>query len=137
MTDSKFIMFFRNDINQELLVGTDTRIDIIHEVEVFNNLNNLEGIDFFKEWKILFESITKLWQQDLENGLPFFKMESTLLDKLAFYLDFVAQFFLYNGSEVDNDYLKCVDDFFQQHKIQRGEKESTELFVKAFRATNH
>ena len=137
MTDNKFVMFFRSDINQELLVETELRIDIMKKIEEINALQNLQGVNFFQEWGNLFKNVTNLWQQDLQKGLPFFKMDITILDKLAFYFDFVAQYFLYNGSEIDNDFLKSVDEFFQQHKIHRGEQESKELFNKAFKNKNN
>lgn len=133
MTNDKYVMFFRSEINQNLIVDTDYRIDIMRKVDDLKNLNNLEGINFFNEWKKLKDKITQLWQKDLDQGIPFFKMESKLIDQLAFYLDFVAQFFLYNGNEEDDDYLRDVDEFFKQHKLQRGEKESLELFRKAFK----
>ena len=130
-------MFFRSDLNQELLVETELRIDIMKKIEEINALQNLQGVNFFQEWGNLFKNVTNLWQQDLQKGLPFFKMDITILDKLAFYFDFVAQYFLYNGSEIDNDFLKSVDEFFQQHKIHRGEQESKELFNKAFKNKNN
>ena len=37
--------------------------------------------------------------------MPFFELEGIYMDKLAFYFDFIAMFFLYNGSEEDNEYL--------------------------------
>lgn len=134
MAENKYIMFFRSEINQELLVGTTQRIEILEQIEELNSFQNIEGINFFKEWKNILDTITRLWQKDLEKGLPFFKLETIILDKLAFYFDIVAQFFLYNGSEIDNDYLKNVDDFFVQHKIQRGDLKSKELFHKAFKS---
>ena len=64
-------------------------------------------------------------------------MESSDLDKLACFLDLTGQFFLYNGSEVDDNYLKNVDAFFKEHNIARGQKDSKSLFIKAFKTENN
>jgi hypothetical protein len=133
MAQDKYIIFFRNEINQELLIGTEERIDVLKKIPDLQSLRRLEGVDFFAEWNNLFDTLSTLWKNDIESGTPFFKMGTSLLDKLAFYLDFIAVFFLYNGSKEDNDYLINVDEFFKQHNLQRGGKETKELFAKAFK----
>ncbi|MDI9312662.1 MAG: hypothetical protein QM535_20805 [Limnohabitans sp.] len=132
MADTKFIMFFRSEINQSLLIDTNERIGI-QKIIPDLKLSNIEGVNYFGEWEKIFEEVMRLWQVDIDKGFPFFKMESTILDKLACFFDLTAKFFLFNGSAVDNDYLKNVDDFFKEHNIQRGQKSSTELFHKAFK----
>lgn len=132
MDNNKSILFLRNEINQALLLGSEERVELIGMVDdLKDKLTRLEGINFFEEWKKLFDTIIAEWKKDINK--PFFKLDTHLLDKLAFFLDFIAQFFLYNGSEEDNDYLKDVDTFFQQHKLQRGAKDSQALFNKAFK----
>jgi hypothetical protein len=125
----KTVMFFRSEINRDLIADTDFRIDIIEEVGVAG-LNSIEGIDFFQEWKNLKDHITNLWQAD---QLPGFTIDMSAIDALAFYFDFVAQFFLCNGNEEDNQYLKLIDEFFKQYNLRRGEAESVELFNRAFK----
>jgi len=128
------VLIFRNEINQELLIGTDQRIAIIREIPDLDVLANLEGINFYVEWENLLSEMTRLWQDDSDNGFPlYFKAPRIVIDRLAFYSDFVAYFFLYNGSEVDNDYLKNVDDFFKVYKLDRAETRSLELLKRAYK----
>jgi hypothetical protein len=130
----KFVLFFRNEINHSLLLYSANRIGGIVKVKALKkDLSKLEGINFFKEWENLFTIIMKLWEEDPK--APILKLDENLLDKLAFFLDFIAQLFLHNGSgsEEDKDYFKNVDTFFQQHKKQRGEGSTQNLFDKAFK----
>ena len=132
MADNKFIWFFRSEINQELLIDTNERIELQKMIPELG-LKNIEGVQYFQEWEKLFDEIQKLWINDIDKGSPLFKMDEKMLDKLACFFDLTAQFFLYNGSEVDVKYLKNVDEFFKQHNLQRGENNSIELFKKAFK----
>lgn len=130
----KFVLFFRNEINHSLLLDSANRIGGIVKVDALKkDLLKLEGINFFKEWENLFTIIMKLWEEDPQ--APILKLDENLLDKLAFFLDFIAQLFLHNGngSEEDKIYFKNVDTFFQQHKKQRGEGNTQHLFDKAFK----
>jgi hypothetical protein len=133
MAAPRMILFLRNEINQSLLLESERRVEIMNTIEdLKDKLSRLEGFNFFKEWEKLLDTITNAWQEDA--NMPFFKLEEQLLDKLAFFLDFIANFFLYNGSEEDNEFLKDVDEFFKQHKKVRGKGDSLELFKRAFKS---
>lgn len=132
MNDKTSIYFFRSEINQSLLLDTNERIEIQKKIPDFP-LKKIEEIEYFLEWGNIFEEVMRLWQTDIDKELPFFKIALKTLDKLACFFDLTAQFFLYNGSEEDNEYLKNVDEFFKQHNLQRGEKNSVQLFNKAFK----
>lgn len=134
MAAPKMTLFLRNEINQSLLLESQRRVELMSKIEDLNDkLSRLEGLNFFEEWEKLYETIMKVWQEAPK--VPFFKLEEQLLDKFAFFLDFIAKFFVYSGSEEDNEYLKDVDVFFKQHKKARGKGDSIELFKRAFENT--
>ena len=73
MSQNNYIVFFRSEINQELLIGTEERIDILRKIPDMQVLKKLEGIDFFMEWENLFDAISICWKRDIENNAPFLK----------------------------------------------------------------
>lgn len=132
MAATKFVLFFRNEINLSLLLDSANKVEAMARIEnLKRDLSKMEGINFFKEWEQLFATIMKTWEED--RNAPVFKLEEKLLNKLAFSLDLIAQLVLSNNSEQDNNYLKAVDTFFKQHNKQRGKKNTQDLFDKAFK----
>jgi hypothetical protein len=59
----------------------------------------------------LYAEIKEMWLDDMNK--PFITLSKVQEIKLNVVSDIVAQFFLYNGSEVDNDFLKNVGDLFK------------------------
>jgi hypothetical protein len=52
-----------------------------------------------------------MWLENM--NVPMITLSKVQEIKLNVVSDIVAQFFLYNGSEVDNDFLKNVDGLFK------------------------
>jgi len=125
---TKNILFFKSELNQYLLLESDMRVQFFTQIEDLKDmLSRVNGINFFQEWQELFGKISKEWQTS-DINTPFFELEGVYMDRLAFYIDFIAMFFLYNGSEDDNEYLNNVDEFFKQHKRERGENDIIKQF---------
>ena len=92
----------------ELLMQLDERIDIIDKVS--EDFRHIEGIDLIDMWRNLFKDIQALWMQD--KRAPFITLTKLQEIQLHVIADIVALFFLHNGSEEDNDFLKNVQGLF-------------------------
>lgn len=99
---------FKSERVIDLIQQIDVRIDIMEEVS--DSFKNIEGINLIELWKNLSSEIKKMWMED-KNSLviTLSKVQEIKLNAVA---DIVAQFFLYNGSKDDNDFLKNVGDLF-------------------------
>ena len=133
MEDDKYVFFFRSDINRDLLCGTDDRMDILKKIEDLKVLHNVEEVDILDEWDKLYDAIFKLWKAKPAKEVLMFQMPIDLFNKLAFFFDFIAQFFLHNGSDKDDPYLKLVDQFFKEYKHDKGSPSEGDLFKRAFK----
>lgn len=93
----------------ELLLQIDDRIDIMEKCsDVFTRI---EGINLIELWRNLYAEIEKMWLENM--NVPMITLSKVQEIKLNVVSDIVAQFFLYNGSEADNDFLKNVDGLFK------------------------
>lgn len=99
---------FKTEVVSEILSQIDERIDIL---EKNGDVTYIEGINIIEMWRNLYSEIETLWLKD--NSQPIITLNKVQELKLRFLSDFVAQFFLYNGNETDNDFLKNVSDFFK------------------------
>lgn len=135
MSQEDSIILFRSELTSYLLTGTDERVSIMAEVSKRDYLpiDNIEGVNLITEWESLFKTVTDLWQEAVHVGSPIIKVSSLTFFRIAFFLDFVATFFLYNGDKIDDKYLKDVGDFFKEYKQFDKERTDQELFNKAFK----
>lgn len=99
---------FKTEVVSEILSQIDERIDILEKI---GDVTYIEGINIIEMWRNLYSEIETLWLKD--NSQPIITLNKVQELKLRFLSDFVAQFFLYNGNETDNDFLKNVSDFFK------------------------
>jgi len=93
----------------ELLLQIDDRIDIMEKCS--DDFTRIEGINLIELWRNLYAEIKKMWLENM--NVPMITLSKVQEIKLNVVSDIVAQFFLYNGSEVDNDFLKNVDALFK------------------------
>jgi len=93
----------------ELLLQIDDRIDIMEKCS--GDFTRIEGINLIELWRNLYAEIKKMWLENM--NVPMITLSKVQEIKLNVVSDIVAQFFLYNGSEVDNDFLKNVDGLFK------------------------
>lgn len=100
---------FKFENVSELLLQIDDRIDIMEMV--CDDFTRIEGINLIALWRNLYAEIKEMWLDDMNK--PFITLSKAQEIKLNVVSDIVAQFFLYNGSEVDNDFLKNVGDLFK------------------------
>ena len=100
---------FKFDNVAELLLQIDDRIDIMEKVS--DDFKRIEGINLIELWRSLYAEIKKMWLENM--NVPVITLSKVQEIKLNVVSDIVAQFFLYNGSEVDNDFLKNVDGLFK------------------------
>ena len=111
------MILFKGEHVAELLLQIDDRIDIMEKCsDVFKRI---EGINLIELWRNLYAQIQTMWLENMD--IPFVKLNKVQELKLTVVSDIVAQFFLYNGSESDNDFLKNIDGLFkdinEKHKI--------------------
>lgn len=106
----------------ELFSQTDERINIINLVT--KDFQNIEGVNVISLWKELYQSIQELWG---ENS-PIISLNENQYNQLAFILDIVAIFFLYNGSEEDDKFLSNVGLFFKDMNIETNSTDLKERF---------
>ena len=92
-----------------LLSQIDERIDIMEMV--LDDLKRIDGINIIELWRNLYTEIENMWLEDM--NIPMITLNKAQEIKLNVICDLVAQFFLYNGSEVDNDFLKNVGGLFK------------------------
>ena len=93
----------------ELLLQIDDRIDIMEKCS--DDFTRIEGINLIELWRNLYAEIKKMWLENM--NIPMITLSKVQEIKLNVISDIVAQFFLYNGSEVDNDFLKNIDGLFK------------------------
>lgn len=93
----------------ELLLQIDDRIDIMEKCS--DDFTRIEGINLIELWINLYAEIKKMWLENM--NIPMITLSKVQEIKLNVISDIVAQFFLYNGSEVDNDFLKNIDGLFK------------------------
>jgi len=79
--------------------------------KVSDDFKRIEGINLIELWRNLYAEIKKIWLENM--NVPMITLSKVQEIKLNVVSDIVAQFFLYNGSEVDNDFLKNVDGLFK------------------------
>ena len=94
----------------ELLLQIDDRIDIMEKCS--DDFTRIEGINLIELWRNLYAEIKKMWLENM--NIPMITLSKVQEIKLNVISDIVAQFFLYNGSEVDNDFLKNTDGLFKE-----------------------
>lgn len=94
----------------ELLFQIDSRIDIMEKVS--DSFKNIEGISLIELWRNLYAEIKTMWLENM--NVPMITLSKVQEIKLNVVADMVAQFFLQNGSEVDNEFLKNVDGLFKE-----------------------
>jgi hypothetical protein len=104
------MIIFKSESNSVLLSQIDERIDLINKVS--EESRNIENVDLIQLWKTLYKEIKELWMEN--DKIPFIKLTELQGVKLNFLADIVAMFFLHNGSEVDNDFLKNVSELFKE-----------------------
>ena len=93
----------------ELLLQIDDRIDIMEKCS--DDFTRIEGINLIELWRNLYAEIKKMWLENMNiRMITLSKVQEIKLNVIS---DIVAQFFLYNGSEVDNDFLKNIDGLFK------------------------
>ena len=93
----------------ELLLQIDDRIDIMEKCS--DDFTRIEGINLIELWRNLYAEIKKMWLENM--NIPMITLSKVQEIKLNVISDIVAQFFLYNGSEVDNDFQKNIDGLFK------------------------
>ena len=93
----------------ELLLQIDDRIDIMEKCS--DDFTRIEGINLIELWRNLYAEIKKMWLENM--NIPMITLSKVQEIKLNVISDIVAQFILYNGSEVDNDFLKNIDGLFK------------------------
>ena len=76
-----------------------------------DDFTRIEGINLIELWRNLYAEIKKMWLENM--NIPMITLSKVQEIKLNVISDIVAQFFLYNGSEVDNDFLKNIDGLFK------------------------
>jgi hypothetical protein len=108
----------------QLLFQTNERIDLINLVT--KDFQNIEGVNVINIWKELYEAIQEIWKEKS----PLIVLNETKQNQLAFILDIVAMFFLYNGSEKDDKFLSNVGKFFEDMNIEASSVELTKRFEK-------
>ena len=121
---------FKFENAAELLLQIDDRIDLMEKCS--DDFKNIDGINLIELWRNFYAEIKKMWLEDM--NVPMITLNKIQEIKLNVISDIVAQFFLYNGSDVDNDFLKNVGDLFKfindKYKIMSTE-ERWEIFKKA------
>lgn len=121
---------FKFDNVAKLLSQIDERIYIMEKVS--DDFKNIDGINLIELWRNLYNEIEAMWLQNMNT--PIITLNKLQEIKLNVICDIVAQFFLYNGSEVDNDFLKNVGGLFndvnQNYEIMSTEQR-WELLKKA------
>ena len=100
---------FKFETVAELLLQIDDRIDIMEKCS--DDFTRIEGINLIELWRNLYAEIKKMWLENM--NIPMITLSKVQEIKLNVISDIVAQFFLYNGSEVDNDFLKNIDGLFK------------------------
>jgi hypothetical protein len=93
----------------QLLLQIDERVDLIEEV--VEEFKDVEGLNIIEIWRDLYFEIEELWIKDMT--IPFITLTKLQEMKLFFISDLVALFFVYNGDESDNDFLKNVGGLFK------------------------
>lgn len=114
----------------ELLSQIDDRIDIMEKVS--DDFKRIDGINLIELWRNLYAEIKIMWLENM--NVPMITLSKVQEIKLNVVSDIVAQFFLYNGSEVDNDFLKNVDSLFKDvnsHYKTMSTEERWEMLKKA------
>lgn len=101
---------FKFDHVAELFEQIEERMEIMEMATKF--MTGIGGVNILKMWQDLNNDIKEMWVKDEKN--PYITINKLQELKLLVISDLVAQFFLYNGSEVDNDFLKNVSDFFKE-----------------------
>ena len=121
---------FKFDNVAKLLSQIDERIYIMEKVS--DDFKNIDGINLIELWRNLYNEIEAMWLQNMNT--PIITLNKLQEIKLNVICDIVAQFFLYNGSEVDNDFLKNVGGLFNdvnQHYEIMSTEQRWELLKKA------
>lgn len=101
---------FKFDHVAELLAQIEERMELMEMATGF--MTGIGGVNVLKMWQDLNEEIKMMWMKD--DKIPYITINKLQELKLLVISDLVAQFFLHNGSEVDNDFLKNVSDFFKE-----------------------
>ncbi len=100
---------FKFDHVAELLAQIEERMELMEKATGY--MTGLGGVNILKMWQDLNNDIKEMWVKD--EKIPFITINKLQELKLLVISDLVANFFLHNGSEVDNDFLKNVSDFFK------------------------
>jgi hypothetical protein len=121
------VHLFHTQATSQLLLDVDNAVDLM--ASVIPNLDKVQGIDIPGRWRTFYAQLTKDW---LAATGPAMSISQRDLDILAFYIDFSAQFLLYNGSDQDRPFLKAAEAFFDDHNKALGQRGTEELFARAF-----
>ena len=124
---------FKTENVSDLLSQLDDRIDIIEKVA--NEARRIEGINLIELWRNLYKDIWALWERDV--NAPFITLTKYQEVQLNVIADIVALFFLYNGSEVDNEFLKNVQDLFADVNSHYGAMTTEERFAELKKMMAH
>lgn len=100
---------FKFENVSEFLSQIDDRIDIMEKVS--DDFKRIDGINLIELWRNLYTEIKEMWLENM--SVPMITLSKVQEIKLNAVADIVAQFFLYNGGEEDNDFLKNVDSLFK------------------------
>lgn len=101
--------FIKGEKAVDLLLQLDFRIDIMERVS--NDFKSIDGINLIELWRNLYAEIEKMWLED--KNMPMITLNKLQEMKLNVICDIVAQFFLYNDSKADDEFLKNVGDLFK------------------------
>ena|SRR5260221_11271110 len=123
----KEFVLIKSEFMSNLFAGTDDRVDILEQIG--DEVRFIEGIHIVEEWRKFYGKIKSIWLSENTTEVVVDEQDIVIM---AFYFDLVAQFFLYNGGDEDTPYLKSVSQFFDTHNKVIGQRETSELFRKAF-----
>lgn len=122
---------FLTDIVKPLVKNTHNRVTLMRDLpEDFSGLFRIEEINVLDEWDQFYKRVSDYTL----TPEPQVRLNNSDSYKLAFFLEFVANFYTYFGDAVhDQEYIGAVEYFFTEYKKTIGEKDQKSLFENAFK----
>ena len=100
---------FKSNTSADLLLQIDDRIDLMELCG--DEVTMIDGINIIELWRTLYTEIQTMWIGNMNTTIITLNKLQEI--KLSVISDLVARFFLYNGSDVDNEFLKNIDNLFK------------------------